>query len=115
MNYKWNDTEDKITRLVNEDGIDRYKLEKSCELAAYKIYPVYKAYNEEIGDRVPTLRYLSQIIFELAVSQIADPDDSYSWAGIYLESIKTGEIQDDFYGINISYHIASIDYTEVQN
>jgi hypothetical protein len=107
--YKWNDTAQNII----DAGVDLVKLEKVAELAALKIYPVYTAFNLEMGDRTPSLQYLTQIIFELTAGQIANPSDSYSWGGIVLESTQWGETEDDYFGINISYHLGSYDYTEV--
>lgn len=107
--FKWNDTEQ---NLSNAD-VDRFKLEKAAEVAALKIYPVYTAFNLEMGDRTPTLQYLTQIIFELAAGQIANPSDTHSWGGIVIESTQWGETEDDYFGINISYHLGSYDYDEL--
>ena len=116
MKYKWNDTAEKLSRITNELGIDSHKLEKACELAAYKIYPVYKAFNLEMGDKVPSLYYLKQIIFELSVGQIDDPTDTYSWGGISLQACRYGEEDndDDYYAINIDYHINSVWYEDIK-
>lgn len=109
MNYKWNDTEEKFKEI----DVDRYKLETLCDNAAMKIYPVYKAFNLEMGDRVPTLHYLSQIIFELAVAAIYEPDEEYGWGGITVETAWADEDKTDCLGFNIGYHLKSIDYSEI--
>ena len=110
MAYKWNDTEEKFADI----DVDRYKLETLCENAAMKIYPLYKAYNLEMGDRVPTLYYLSQIIFELAVAAIYEPKDEYQWGGITISTIWGDEKEEDWLGINIGYHLKSVDYSEIK-
>lgn len=113
--YKWKDTEQSLHDISGENGIDRYKLEKAAEVAALKIYPVYTAFNLEMGDRTPTLQYLTQVIFELAAGQIASPDDTHSWGGVVVESTRWRETEDDYYGIQISYHLGSYDYAELSN
>jgi len=114
MKYKWEDTREKLSKIEKELGIDYRKLEKACEFAAYRIYPVYQAFNLEIGDRTPSLHYLSQIIFELAVSQINDPTDTYSWGGINIEACEVGEEENDYYAINVSYHLNSVWYKDIK-
>ena len=114
MNYKWSDTKEKLSQIEKQLGIDYRKLEKACEFAAYKIYPVYRTFNLEMGDRVPSLHYLKQMIFELAVGQISDPTDTYSWGGIVLESCEIGDKKGDYYAINISYHMQSIWYEDIK-
>ena len=112
-NYKWKDTAQSLIEIGGVNGIDIYKLEKASEVAALKIYPVFSTFNLEMGDRTPSLYYLKQIIFELAAGQIASPGDTHSWGGVVIESTRWGEKDDDFYGINISYHLGSYDYTEL--
>lgn len=115
MKYKWNDTKEKLEK-VSEMGIDRFKLEEACESAAMKVYPIYHAFNMEMGDRVPTLHYVKQIIFELAAGQIADgADDGYSWGGITIDIsdwADEGE-EPDIRAINISFHLKSIHYDDI--
>lgn len=111
--YKWKDTEKSLEEIGGQHGIDQYKLEKAAEVAALKIYPVYTAFNLEMGDRTPSLQYLTQVIFELAAGQIANPGDTHSWGGIVVESTQWGETDDDYFGINISYHLGSYDYSEL--
>lgn len=114
MNFKWPDTKEKLSKIEQELGIDSRKLEKACEMAAYKIYPVYQAFNLEIGDRTPSLHYLKQVIYELAIGEISDPTDTYSWGGILVESCEIGEEENDYYAINISYHLQSVLYEDIK-
>jgi hypothetical protein len=114
--FKWNDTNDKLNALITDKKLDRIKLERACELSAYKIYPVYNAYNYEMGDKTPSLHYLAQIIFELAVSEMTDLQDTHSWAGITVESCRYGEEEtdEDYYAINISFDLGSIWFEDIK-
>lgn len=115
MKYKWNDTPEQLKKVTGM-GIDRLKLEEACEAAAMKIYPVYRDFNLEMGDKVPTLYYLTQIIFELAVGQIADgADDQYSWGGISLEVVNYADEGEEpnIVGVNIGFHLKSIRYEDI--
>lgn len=108
MKYKWPDTREKWSQIESELGVDYRKLEKACEVAALRIYPVFQAFNLEMGDRTPSLNYLSQVIFELAVGELSDMSGTHSWGGIVIESCEIGEEEGDYYAINISYHLNSI-------
>lgn len=114
--FRWSDTEEKIQTLIREKNIDRLKLEKACELAAYKIYPVYSTFQYEVGNKTPSVHYLHQIIFELVVGELSDLSDTYSWGGITVESCQYGEddSEDDYFAVNISFDLGSIWFEDVQ-
>jgi hypothetical protein len=116
MKYKWNDTPDHL-QTIRDMGIDRFKLEEACELAAMKVYPVYAAFNYEMGDRTPSLQYVQQIIFELAAGQIAaGASDTYSWGGIVLDTSDLADEGEDpdIRGINIGFHLKSVSYDDIK-
>lgn len=116
MKYYHRDTAAELEKLEKQ-GYSKFKMEELAERAALKLMPIFQTFGIEFGDKVPGLYDLKGRIFEYIVGAVANPaEDVWGQAGIGVEPCRWGESDepDDFFAINIGYHLVSADFADLK-